>query len=86
MKHLRFFYPNSPSTSCRMPCLLTAPMVMVAVASLSACSTGAWYEGMKISEQRDCERQAPGAREDCLSRLNTRSHDTYEKERAPLTP
>lgn len=53
---------------------------------LSACTTGAWYEGMKTSAQQECERQAPGAREDCLSRLNQKSYDAYSKERAPLVP
>jgi hypothetical protein len=50
--------------------------------SVSACTTQAWYEGMKQSAINQCDKQPPGAREDCLSRLNKKSYDAYNKERA----
>ncbi|MES2879784.1 MAG: hypothetical protein V4713_15325 [Pseudomonadota bacterium] len=60
--------------------------VVISIACLvlgsSGCSTASWYEGMKRSAENECEKQAPGAREDCLSRLNKKTYDSYEKERA----
>lgn len=50
--------------------------------SLSACTTQAWYEGLKQGAANQCDSQPPGAREDCLSRLNNKSYDAYNKERA----
>jgi hypothetical protein len=52
------------------------------LASVSACTTQAWYEGMKQSAVNQCDKQPPGAREDCLSRLNKKTYDAYNKERA----
>jgi ABC-type uncharacterized transport system auxiliary subunit len=51
--------------------------------SLSACTTQAWYEGIKQGAANQCDSQPPGAREDCLSRLNNKNYDAYNKERAP---
>lgn len=48
---------------------------------LSACSNQAWYEGFKVGAENDCNKQPPGAREDCLRRVNPQSYDSYEKER-----
>jgi hypothetical protein len=50
--------------------------------SVSACTTQAWYEGMKQGAVNQCDKQPPGAREDCLSRLNKKTYDAYNKERA----
>jgi hypothetical protein len=50
--------------------------------SLGGCTTQALYEGMKISAQNQCLKQAPGAAQDCLVRLNNKSYDEYEKERS----
>ena len=47
----------------------------------SAGSTQAWYEGMNRRAENECDKQPPGAREDCLSRVNKRPYETYEKER-----
>jgi len=35
-----------------------------------------------VGAENDCNKQPPGAREDCLNRLNRQSYDRYEKERA----
>lgn len=82
MKHLHFSHAGRESGR---PRTLGLTALVATVALVSACSTGAWYEGIKISAQSECERQAPSAREDCLSRLNNKSYDTYEKERVPTT-
>ncbi|MDR3368320.1 hypothetical protein [Rhodoferax sp.] len=50
--------------------------------AVSACTTQAWYEGMKQGAVNQCDKQPPGAREDCLSRLNNKTYDAYNKERA----
>jgi len=48
---------------------------------LGGCTTQAWYAGMKISAENECNKQPPGAAADCLSRLNKKTYDEYEKER-----
>ena len=53
---------------------------------MSGCSTQAWYEGMKQGAVNNCEKQAPGARDECLNRVNTKPYDAYEKERAAQKP
>lgn len=83
MKHLNFLHPDCRPAKHRTQRL---SVLVAAVGMLSACSTSAWYEGMKMRAQAECDRQAPSAREACLSRLNTQSYDAYEKARAPITP
>ena len=48
---------------------------------LGGCTTQAWYEAVKISAESDCNKQPPGAVAECLSRLNKKTYDEYEKER-----
>jgi len=48
---------------------------------LCACTHQAWYEGFKTGAENECNKQPPGAREDCLKRVNRESYDRYEKER-----
>jgi len=50
--------------------------------SLGGCSSRSWYEGMKLSAENECQKQPPGAREDCLLKLNNMTYEAYEKERA----
>ncbi len=57
-------------------------LLFVLALSLSACSTRSWYEGMKMGAENECQKQPPGAREDCLARLNKKTYDAYDKERA----
>ncbi len=63
--------------------LITVLLVSGFAWSLSGCASPsrAWYEGMQISAQNNCDKLPPGAREDCLSKLNKTTYDTYEKER-----
>ena len=58
--------------------------VCIAALGMAGCSTRNWYEGMKLGAENDCQKQPPGAREDCLSQLNKKSYDAYEKERASV--
>ncbi len=48
---------------------------------VSGCTTQAWYEGFKIGAENECYKQPPVAVADCLSRLNKKTHEEYEKER-----
>jgi hypothetical protein len=49
---------------------------------MSGCTTQAWYEGFKISAESECYKQPPGVVAECLSRLNKKSLEEYEKERS----
>lgn len=62
----------------RLPVLcavLTLPL-------LSACTTQAWYDGLRQAQRDQCQH-APSAdeRQACLARNNAPSYDRYEKER-----
>lgn len=83
MKHV---YPSTVARNLHRRRIQVLATGVITTLLLSACTTGAWYEGMKVSARQECERQAPSARDDCLSRLNKKSYDAYSKERAPLTP
>lgn len=48
---------------------------------LNACSTQAWYDGVRQGGEQSCRMQPPGAAEDCLARLNQQSYEAYEKAR-----
>lgn len=54
------------------------------IASLvgSACTTEAWYEGVKRSAEDNCRRQPASAADECLSRVNKQTYQEYEKERS----
>ena len=49
---------------------------------LCGCTTQAWYEGFKMGAENECYKQPPGAVADCLSRLNKKAREEYEKERS----
>jgi len=36
---------------------------------------------VKISAENECNKQPPGAVAECLSRLNKKTYDDYEKDR-----
>ena len=48
----------------------------------SGCTSEAWYEGVKRSAESQCRQSIPADAEQCLSRLNTRSYDEYNKARS----
>jgi hypothetical protein len=56
--------------------------IIASALSLSACTTAAWYQGMKISAENECRRRLSGDVERCLAQLNQKSYDDYEKERS----
>jgi hypothetical protein len=49
---------------------------------LSGCTTGAWYEGVKRGAENQCHQAIPPDADQCLSRLNTKSYDEYDKVRS----
>ncbi|MBC7918217.1 MAG: hypothetical protein H7Y28_10470 [Rhodoferax sp.] len=53
---------------------------------LSGCTSRAWYDSFTSSTKADCDRLQPGAREDCLAKVNKTPYDTYEKERTKQNP
>lgn len=57
-------------------------LALILLTLQSACTSQAWYEGFKVRAENDCNKQPPGAREECLRRVNQQSYDSYEKERA----
>lgn len=64
----------------------TVPMratlfALLAAALLPACSSRAWYEGMRASAENECRKLPPGGYEDCMARVNHQSYEDYERER-----
>lgn len=62
-----------------MKTLLTLPAI--ALFCLNACTTQAWYEGVKHGAELECSHQPPGERERCMDRINKKTYDEYEKGR-----
>ena len=58
--------------------LLVPPLAL----ALCACTTQAWYQGMKTGAENECLNQPPGAMERCQERLNKKSFDEYQRERS----
>ncbi|MDP3702279.1 MAG: hypothetical protein Q8R72_15385 [Hylemonella sp.] len=63
----------------RHPYLLL-PGLLVSL-MLAGCTARAWYEGARAGAESECRRQAPGAYEDCMSRVNRQTYEDYERER-----
>lgn len=59
---------------------------VVGAMAMSGCTSREWYESATSKAKADCERMQPGAREDCLARVNKTPYDAYEKERARQNP
>ena len=49
---------------------------------LCGCSTEAWYEGVRRGSESQCRQANPADPEQCLSRLNTKRYDEYDKVRS----
>ena len=56
-------------------------IALLPVALLPACSSRAWYEGMRASAENECRKLPPGGYEDCMARVNRQSYEEYERER-----
>jgi hypothetical protein len=69
-----------------MPLRTLIPLFICTSFCLGGCTTGAWYEGMKRGAENECYKQPPGASQECLERLNKKSYNAYEKERATKMP
>jgi hypothetical protein len=61
---------------------LSTLLAFLIVIGLAGCTVQAWYESAKIAAQSECNKQPPGAAADCSVRLNKKTYDDYEKERA----
>lgn len=51
-------------------------------ATLSGCTTRAWYEGLQHSARTACQQQPSSERARCEARLNLQDYATYQKHRA----
>jgi hypothetical protein len=58
------------------------PLLFSIATGLGGCTTAAWYEGMKTGAENECRQQQPGDAQDCLSRVNKKPYEDYEKERS----
>ena len=56
-------------------------IALLLLALLPACSSRAWYEGMRASAENECRKLPPGGYEDCMARVNRQSYEEYERER-----
>ena len=59
----------------------TVLATLLALALLPACSTRAWYEGLRTGTENECRKLPPGGYEDCMARVNRQSYEDYERER-----
>lgn len=56
--------------------------LVLLIATISGCTTQAWYEGIKQGAENNCRKQPSSESERCLESLNKKTYETYEKERA----
>ena len=77
---LRMKYCTPPIRALHRTIVLVS-IVPSLLATISACSTEAWYEGAKRSAEQQCRQQPPNAVDECLGRVNQSRYDRYEKER-----
>jgi len=66
-------------TTSRIACLW---ILFGLIVCSTGCTSQAWYTGLQTGAQNNCDKQPPGAREACQSRLNKKSYDAYEQERS----
>lgn len=57
-----------------------ASFVLAAALSLPACSTQSWYDAVRASRMRECNKLPVADRAECLRRVQP-DYDTYERER-----
>ena len=62
--------------------LMLASILFVMVLGVFGCTTQAWYEGAKQGAENECRSQPPSEIDRCLERLNNKTYEEYEKERA----
>ena len=60
--------------------LMTISILLTMV--LAACTNKAWYEGAQEGARNNCRSQPQSEMEACMEKLNTKTYEEYEKERA----
>ena len=66
----------------RTPQVIVSTLFAATMLAGGGCTTAAWYEGMKRSAESECRRQPADESERCRARLNKKTYEEYEKERA----
>jgi hypothetical protein len=61
-------------------------LLLLASVSVAACSTKAWYAGLRSAAENDCRRLPPGETGACLARLNAMPYEDYERKRSGQSP
>lgn len=56
-------------------------LISFLLVTLNACTTEAWYEGVRQGGEQACRKQPAGAAEECLGRINRQTYDQYDKAR-----
>ncbi|MEY4591165.1 MAG: hypothetical protein RIR18_60 [Pseudomonadota bacterium] len=69
-------FSNAKKNLCFVSCLAFTLLLG------SACTTEAWYEGVKRSAEDNCRKQSGNAVDECLSRVNRQTYQEYEKSRS----
>jgi hypothetical protein len=70
---------TAPPSGIKFRLMLT--LVGLALAA-SGCTSRAWYEGAQRSVAAECNRQGALSPPECVSGMNDKPFDSYEKERA----
>lgn len=61
--------------------IISILLIMVLAMVLTACTNKTWYEGVQEGA-RNCRSQPPSEVDACMEKLNTKTYEEYEKERA----
>jgi hypothetical protein len=62
--------------------LFLITVLFVMTIGIFGCTRQAWYEGAKQGAENECRSQPPSEMDRCLERLNKKTYEDYEKERA----
>lgn len=58
---------------------VVAFIIATLLVGLNACTTQAWYEGVKTGAEQNCRVQPESERDRCEARRNKASYEDYEK-------
>jgi hypothetical protein len=61
-------------------------VIALSMCALVGCTSREWYESANATARNECNRMQPGAREECLAKVNKTPYDDYEKERTRNKP
>ena len=62
--------------------LMLTSMLFVMLLGVLGCTNKPWYEGVKQGAENECRSQPPSEMDRCYERLNNKTYEDYEKERA----